>query len=351
MECNELRDILQYDARGLHRLYALAHLLRCAECRAEARTLRKMKEGLREAGRFALPADLLAKVLAVPQEIPSVDIKTKGGRKMRRLLYVSLALLAIAIGAVIVVPERTNKPDAKSILIGVARAMEEAKSLYMAGYVENHDGPTIMPGTGNMELWLSPRKSYSRVISPKGALSVGLFADADNNKWWIYRADKHTAYAVDLTPIAQKAAEVIAGSYRMLASGKVMEALWNTFPDAKQSAAVETRNGRKMAVVTITFTLSEGETEKVILEVDEGTNRLLSLRQSIQTKGSPEKVVASIDKFGYDTPLPAELASLQAPKGAKTVEATARIRETEKFLSLVMEEDGKYIAQTDTLKQ
>jgi len=292
-----------------------------------------------------------------------VRTRKREGLKMRHIAFAGIALLAIAIAGGVLIPRAGHKPDARSILIAAVQAAEEAKSVYFVGRGTGSSKATpsrmlMMPGRA--EVWVGMRGNeagtYMRYVTPDGRLRMAAASSINPNtgEWWFYDYGKQTRYVADVTPIADKAGQVVAESAEMLRSkmltGGIAAMLAERVPDLKKSVTYETRDGRKVAVVTITFTARTSPTrvtERMVTDVDAETKHLLSMRQYAQAEGAEEELVGAIDRVEYDVPVPADLAAVVAPEGTKTVRGTASIEETEKVLSLVMKADGVEIVRTD----
>jgi hypothetical protein len=325
-----------------------AHVAVCRRCRGEARSLRALRQVVREAGRFEPPADLLPAILAVPNEGAPIQIGTKESKNMRQIVYATLAMLVIAIGAAVVIPGRGGKPDAESILLGVAHAMEEAKSLHIVfrGTESGVNTPTgLRMAPFPVDLWFTSRATYGRAVRPDGTVVFSSAADADTREMWVYIGDDKIRLVADLTPIAERAAEVISVASKLFRSDQIMKTVGKAYPDAKMSVVTETRNGRKVAIITVTGTLKTSPrrvTGRHVFVVDADTNRLLSMRQYARTESTKDELVSRIDRVEYDVPVPAEARTLEVPEGTKTVRAVAAIEETKNTMAVAIK-SGKHV--------
>jgi len=356
MQCSQVHQSLHDNERGLPavalaglRFAAVwAHLAGCPRCRAEARSLRVLRRALREAGRFGPPPGLLPSILGVPQDASPVQTKEK--IRMRRIAFASLAMLALALAAAVLVP-RGTRSEADSILVGVAHAMAEATSLHAVFRTTEatSDTPTglrIMPGRG--EYWMDGRGMHFRYLAPDGRLRMAGAVDVAAGKFWFYQRADRTRYVADLAPVSGKAAEVIARWSRMILAGRVVDALGKELRHAQKSVATQTRDGRKVAMVTITFPYPASPRRvraRTVFEVEAETNHLLRMRQFARVAGAPEQLIATVDNVEYDVPLPAGLAAL--PEGTRTVPATARIARSKHTLSLVIRAGGAEVNRID----
>jgi len=348
MRCKEVSERLQYGERGIRSLALSAHLALCRRCRAEARSLSALRQVVHEVGRFQPPADLLPAILAVPTESAPAQITTKESTNMRRLVFAGIAILAIAIGATVLIPGRGGKPDAESILMGVAHAMEEAKSLHIVfrGTESGVNTPTgLRMAPFPVDLWFTSRATYGRAVRPDGTVVFSSAADADTREMWVYSGDDKIRLVADLTPIAERAAEVISVASKLFRSDQIMKTVGKAYPDAKMSVVTETRDGRKVAIITVTGTLKTSPrrvTGRHVFVVDADTNRLLKMRQYARTESTRDELVSRIDRVDYDVPVPAEARTLEVPEGTKTVRAVAAIEERKNTVALAIK-SGKYV--------
>lgn len=104
---------------------------------------------------------------------------------------------------------------------------------------------------------------------------------------------------------------------------------------ARKSLTMDTRGREKVAVLTVTGLRAGARrvVDRMVLEVDPQTKRLLAMRSYEKTPGGRERLVATVDKVEYDVPIPARLAAKPTPK--KTIPAEVTIRRTDP-LDLVM---------------
>jgi hypothetical protein len=337
-----------------------AHLVVCRRCRAEACSVRVVREAVEEFGRYEPPADLLPAILAVPKESAPLQVPVKEERGMRRIVFASIAIVAVLIGGAIVIPGRWKKPDPRSILVGVVEAMENAKSIHVVGRgtrpaTDTPSGMRMMPGS--MDIWLTTRAAYVRGLAPDGTLEVATALSVDDLKWWAYEGGKRTLHVADLAPIAARATKAVSSLHEMWLSAflarQFKEIVAEKFPDAKQEVAIETRGGRKVAIVTVTFTVKTSPrrvTERCVFEVDAETKHVLTMRQYARAEGAAEELVGALDKVDYDAPLPDVSSALRVPEGTKTVQATATIEESKSLLSLIMKAGGEEVGRMDTIQ-
>ena len=359
MRCDQAREMLYDTPRGMRRVFLQLHLLRCPFCGAEAEQVRGLDGALADLPRFKPHADLLASILAAPQDNHSIAVRskeasrmsrTKKANRIRRVAYAGLAMLAIA--GVVVVSGLFSKPDGRAVLIQAAYAMDVASSIHIVG--RGSEGAQDTPsGTrmtpGHFEFWVSAGVMYGRVLAPDGVLMQAHAINPDTGEYWHYTAEEGTLYVADITPISAQAAVVVANVSRMIGSGSLRRVLDPAVDDVEESVSIETRDGRKVSVVTFTGTVTTSPRRVIgrfVCEVDAETNRLLTMRQYAQAEGAPEELVGAIDQMQYDVPAPADLAAFTAPEGTKTVQATATIEETEHIISLNLRAEGARVCST-----
>jgi hypothetical protein len=356
MKCRQVSEMLHEGGPPAGGLRVRAHLVVCRRCRAEARSLRVVREAVEEFGRYEPSADLLPAILAVPNESAPLQIPVKEERGMRRIVFASIAIVAVLIGGAIVIPGRWKKPDARSILIGVAHAMEEAKSLHILfrGTESGVKTPTgLRMSPFPLDLWFTSRAIYGRAVAADGTLVFSSAADADRREMWVYSPDDKIRLVADLTPIAERAAEVISVASKLFRSDQIMKTVGKAYPDAKMSVATETRDGRKVAVITVAGTLKTSPRRVLgrhVFVVDAETNRLLDMRQYARTDSTREELIARIDRVDYDVPVPSEARALEVPEGTKTVPATANVFETKNTMGLVMR-SGKHVLRYEVPRE
>ena len=263
---------------------------------------------------------------------------------MKRIVFATVALLAIAIAAVLVIPRTGRKPDARSILIAAAQAAEEAKSVHIVG--RGDAGGRILPG--RLDIWVTPRAFYMRYLGTDGTTVSAELVDADAAKWWFYVAPRAVQYVADLRPVVDKVAEGISHMSGELVSGEVLR---QAFRDTKESVTTETHGGRKVATLTFTrttdFPARGAMPDRFVFEVDCQTNRLLTMRRYVKPEGAPEELMEAFDEIEYNVPLPQEIAAVQVPTGTTAVQAVATADGSNKRLVLVMASKGIEIQRRD----
>ena len=279
---------------------------------------------------------------------------------MKRLVYVSAIVLALAVAAAVIAP-RGNAPDADSILAAAAHAMESAESIHLVGRPTPplDDIPVIRftitpPGTGGFDIWVSEDCRYSLTYGSDGWVTKGYAADAGAGKWWFYSAKANALYTADLSPLNPEAADILAKASDLTRTGLVGDeftsALGETLQDVQRSVVVQTRAGREVAVVTTTYTICEEPqrvTGRLVVEVDRGTSRVLAIRQYIRAGERPEKLLADIDQIEYNVPVPVSEIEDAIPPGARVIEATGAIEEIGPWLSLRILDGDEVIVETD----
>jgi len=345
MKCKQVSEMLREGDPPAGGLRVRAHLAVCRRCRAEARSLRVVRQAVQEFGRYEPPTDLLPAILAVPNATAPLQVPVKEERGMRRIVFASIAIVAVLIGGAIVIPGRWKKPDAHSILVGVAHAMEQAKSLHIVfrGTETTNDTPTgLRIMSGRQEVWFSSRAMYAQFVGPDGEVTYAGGADLDAGQWWHYTREDRTRWLGDLRPVAATAAEVVSAVPRILVSERMTELFGKKLRDAKETVTVETRDGRKVSIVTLTGTPTNaprpGLTTRLVVEVDPETNHILTFRQYGKARGGEEQLVQAMDRVEYDAPFPSHAFSI--PEGTKTVKVPVLVEETKDTVSLVMKHEG-----------
>ena len=386
MRCDEAKDLLYSEPGVLRRALLRLHLLRCPACRAEAECVKMLGNALTALPRFTPPAGLLEKLMSRLLEFQSSVIARKENRKMRRIMYASVALLIIAVGIGLLIPARLSKPNAKSILLAVAHAMENADSVYVVyesgPLVAGKPRQELQRPRDRHELWLSDRAVYQGYVASDGTALRVSAVNADTLEWRVYQGDishesdrtpdghivEHwrlinpTLYVADLTPIAAQASRFVSKEAHAFFSGEWSRVLGSEhIMEPKQSVAIETRQGRKVAIVTVTgghrvVLTKPGREDKQaigtarnVFEVDLETNHLLSMRTYLQAEGFPERLTGATHKIEYDAPVPTYLAEM--PDSAKRVKATATIETSERIQTLIMQADGKGVDQMSSARE
>ncbi len=282
----------------------------------------------------------------------------KGGKKMRRSAYAA-AFLVVMVVVVAGVFSRSQRVDAMALLTSATQAMEQAPSVRVVGY-----GCTPDPSspTGHRMLsepieWLertraSERRAescYWHVSHGKGRGSARRI-DLDKKEWWHCSLDTHICYRADTSEVMPEA-EIQLRYIREWAKKRLPLQPVNDLEflsDKQESVEIETRDGRKIAVITITGTFVRDpapHAERHVFEVDMATNHLLTRKRFAKAEGSEEQLLESIS-VEYDVPVPGP------PKDAEVVDATARVEDLGEYFKLHMiAPDGTSIAHGKHRKQ
>jgi len=269
---------------------------------------------------------------------------------MRRLAYAVAFLLVIGLAAAGVFT-RSRPPDGKALLISAAQAMEEARSVHVFGHgnVPDATSPSGMRlDPEQTELWDSVGEwgTARRDVDHGNMSTWGI--DLDKREEWYYHSDAGILYVADLTPVLSQATAVVRAKAE---EGLHSEAarVPKYLRDIHESVQVETRDGRRIAVITYTGmnelapdALGRELAERYVFEVDMATNHLLSSKRYVRAEGSEEQLLETTDRVEYDVPIPTDI-----PEGAKVVTATAEVEETDECRSLVMYADGEEIVRSD----
>jgi hypothetical protein len=177
------------------------------------------------------------------------------------------------------------------------------------------------------------------------ALGINLNTD----EAWDYSAESGVRRSGDLAPMASQAARFMDKLGDAFLSGALP-----TLPtfakmpltDVQESVTTEEREGSEINVVTLRGVRTTSPRlirERHVFQVEKGTNRLIGAQRYVRAEGSEEQLVQTVEQFTYNVPVPADLA----PENAVRKPATVNIQESDKFLSLVMSEDGKEVWRTD----
>jgi hypothetical protein len=343
MRCDQARSSLYGGAGGWERVLLGLHLWRCTVCRKEAQQGRALEGALDALPRYAPSGNLLPRLLAVAGESP-VMTETKEKRTMRRVVYVGIALAAIAALAVITLPGRGGKKDVRTILADVAQAMEQVTSMHTVG---RDGGPQGMaPGVG--EAWWGLRAHAHRYYDKGSGILLASRADLDSRQWWFYDSREHTLYRADLTPVMARATKAMPIYLRFMASGDLREKLSKNWPDAGLSVASEPREGRQVTVITCDRKLDLEDfkppihvTDRLVYEVDPATDLLSAERRYWLHKDGKQQLMHEFSAFEYDVPIPSREALLEAAGEVKEVQATVADIIENGDKCLVLEYQGK----------
>ena len=338
MTCYNARQLLHIGPSRWEAVRLRLHLLHCAGCREEARAVHTLGRALAALPHHQPSPVLLSRILAVPQG-SSVTTPIKEKRTMRRFAYVAAIMLAIAALAVLVLPGRGRKQDARTILAGVAHAMEQVTSIHQSGRAGNWQG--LMPG--RFDTWLGPRATAGCFYDKDSGELLASRADIDARKWWFYDGRKHTLYVADLTPVIDRATRAIPRLAKYFLAGHFeKDPQRYKWPDAQSSVTTETRDGRPVKVVTINRKLDVEDlkpplhvTDRYVYVVDPSTERLLALRRYFMHKDGTEVLIEDTDKIEYDVAIPGEKELLAPATDVHTVSAAVTVvKEHGTFLTL-----------------
>lgn len=330
-------------------------------CEEELGELLESGDPVRPLGAGARPRAVAAMQRSAaqgPAESLLDRILGKGGKRMRRSAYV-VAFLVVMVVAVAGVFSRSQRVDAMALLMSAAQALEQAPSVRTVGY-----GCTPDPSSPSGHRMLSePIETISRhraserraescfwhVWHGKGK-GFARRMDLDKREWWYCSFDTHICYRADISEVMPEA-EIQLRYIREWAKKRLPLQPVNDLDflsDRQESVETETRDGRKVAVITATGTFVRDPTphaERHVFEVDMATNRLLTRKRFAKAEGSEEQLLESIS-VEYDVPVPGP------PKDAEVVEATARVEDLGEYFKLHMiAPDGTSIAHGKHRKQ
>jgi len=245
---------------------------------------------------------------------------------MRRLAYVALGVVVMVIGAVIIIPGRGRKLDARAILADVAHAMEQVTSMHTIG----RDTSAGKPLPGVVEDWYSARAEAHRYYDKGSGVLLASRADLDSRQWWFYDSTSHTLYKADLTPVMEQATKAVPRLFAFYTSESINDRLeGQKWPDAQVWARMEVCDGRKVMVVTCDRRLDIEDiqppihvTDRYVYEVDPSTHRLLAHRRYWQYKDGTEKLIHEVSSIEYDVPVPSQQLLLAPAQQVHEVQAT-----------------------------
>jgi hypothetical protein len=271
-------------------------------------------------------------------------IHGEGGRKMRRSAYV-VAFLLVMVVAVAGVLSRSQRVDAMALLTSAAEAMEQAPSVRTVGYGCTPD-PSSPTGhrmaSEPIERISRNRASERRAESCFWSVWHGRGRgqgwarriDLDKREWWWCSFDTHICYRADISEVMPEA-QIQLRYTREWAKKRLPLQPVNDLEflsDKHESVETEMRDGRKVAVITVTGTFVREPTphaERHVFEVDMATNHLLTRKRFAKAEGSEEQLLESTS-VEYDVPVPGP------PKEAKVVTATARVVDLGEYFKLQM---------------
>jgi hypothetical protein len=280
----------------------------------------------------------------------------KGEKKMRRFAYVVAFL--VLMGAAAGVFTRSAPPDPRSILVRAAEAMEDATSVRIVGHgcvgdPSSPSGMRMMSESYDMSWrYNTSERGVEWCMRNSGRKGLAYKIDLDKKEWRFYDRAAGICYRADITEVMSQAEVQVRAmresAKKRLPAQPVKELDW--LSDRQESVETETRDGRKIAIVTVTGMNSltpEPLAERHVFEVDMATNHLLRSKRYVRAEGSEEQLLETVDLVDYDVPVPGP------PEDAKIVTATARVQDLDvpnlgKYRSLQMvAPDGEIIVQSD----
>jgi len=327
----------------------------CADCRRVRSAERLVEAYSARAGQWEPPASLTAPAPPLPS-----NVNRRETIPMKRLACVAAMMVVLGLAAALIVPWG-RAPDADSILTAAAHAMDTADSVHLVGRPTPplDDIPVVNfmltpPGTGGFDIWLRDDCIYTLTYGSDGCVVKGYAVDASTDRWWFYCAEGNALYRADLSHLKPEAAAIIAKACELVRTGLVGDefasALGATLEDVYRSASWESRDGRKVAVVTTTYTISEElprVTGRLVVEVDAHTSRVLAIRQYIRAGDRPEKLLADIEHIEYNVPIPISEIEEAIPADGRLIEAAGAIEEIGPWLSLRIVDGDEVIVETD----
>jgi len=351
MRCDQVRSKQSVGIRVWERVAVSWHVRRCASCRAKAKQSSGLNAALDALPRYPPSEALLSRLLALPSTSPIVT-ETKEKHTMRRVVYVGIALAAIAALAVIALPGRGGKKNVRTILADVAQAMEQVTSMHTVG---RSGGPQGM-APGMAEDWWGPRAHAHRYYDKGSGMLLASRADLDSHQWWFYDGREHTLYRADLTPVMARATKAMPIYLRFMASGGLKEKLSKNWPDAGLSVTSESRADRRVTVITCDRKLDIEDfkppihvTDRLVYEVDPGTDRLSTERRYWLHQDGAQQLMHELTTFEYDVPIPDRETLLQEAGEVKEVQATVADIVEYGDKCLVLEYQGKRLAPGSVL--
>ena len=269
----------------------------------------------------------------------------------RRFAYALAFLMVIGLAATGVFT-RSRPPDAKSILIPAAQAMEAAKTMHM---ILRNDSPrpremSKRPGYG--EMWEGPR-SEAMLSVTEGRVVASQGLNLDTGEWWKWEQGK-PMYLADLRPLGAKAEAILEKNLqRQSRGGQWLKpadlATAASLKNETQSVTRTTRKGRLVDVVTVVGDAEQaGRTYRArhVYVVDVESKRLVSSSSFDAYAGEhgqkPMLIAITIDAE-YDLPIPANLR----PKVGAVVPATAEMEEKATSYRLTISAKGQQIWSRD----
>jgi hypothetical protein len=198
------------------------------------------------------------------------------------------------------------------------------------------------PGvTHRQEIWASDTAFYTRGLSGfSGKYYPAWGIDAQRLKWVVW--DGKRLYVADLKPMAEDAKRFIR-QFRDFGSNHAKghtHMYWKTAnpEDFKTQVSSGMTGNRKVEIETMNAKLANG-TGITIRSFDAATHLLIDSNMYLQKTGGKKQLLATVTAE-YDTPAPAELASMEY--GKPVVPASATIENTN-GVEMVMQAEGKRI--------
>jgi len=250
----------------------------------------------------------------------------KGTSMKRRLAYALAFLLVIGL-ATAGVFSHSRMPDAKSILISVAQAMEEAKTIHVVGQPNGggeHPWGTLLPM--KYERWLSPTASRHDIYSEAGLLVNSTVTDAARGEMrtcsgpdpWFPKG------VVTVYPVGKEAAKkILAVERQMFLDGMLRTQMMAGKGTKAVLLREETRKGQRVRVMEVSLGESVGTIE---FDVAGDTGYLLGMRQyGPESAGKP--LTANMHTVEYNVPIPPETFVVSPAPGAAVLEGRYELRE------------------------
>ncbi len=276
-------------------------------------------------------------------------------RPMRLAACVIAFLLVIGLAAAGLLTY-SRSPDAKALLISAAEAMETARSVRIVGHGCEGDpsspsGMRMSPEPLDMSWrYNTSERGVEWCMRRSGRMGHAYRIDLDRKEWRFYDGRAGICYRADITEVISQA-EIQVRAMREKATKRLpMQAVQELdyLSDRRQSAETETRDGREIAIVTVTGMNSLTPAplaERHVFEVDMATNHLLRSERYVRAEGSEEQLLETIDLVEYDVPVPGP------PEEAEVVTATAAVEDMGTYRSLRMyAPDGEEIVRSDQPK-
>ncbi len=332
MNCDRARQSLCDTPGVVARALLGLHLLRCPACRAEANQVRALDAALTSLPRFDPSPDLLPRVLAGAQGSKASAAPIKETRPMKRLAFVAVFLIVIGVvvGGVLIKPDR---PDGRSLLISVAQAMEEAKTIYVRGRanVSHNDSPPWGElDEGYYEQWYSPDGSRHDMYDAEGNLLYSSVMNVASGMAWIW-GPPSVWFPDGLVTAYPMGAEALADIVDHARQSYLQGAPWFA-PDIQEGRAFTTckgtRDGNEVTVVEVDQGIDPLGLPRGTVEFYLGpsTGRLLGLKQyGPESHGKPLTADMQLVEYGID--IPSSVFGFDPPPEALVLEGDFELRE------------------------